>query len=1082
MKKLLLNALLAMAALSASAGTMTLTTSLETGTKVKVLLNARSATSPVSIDWGNGQEVKYTVDPSQMAYNRWIEGTVAGETITISGNVTEATLQELQLTTVEIEGMVYLEELNLSNNEITDFSLNDITPLKNLSIAHNNLQNSVYYNTTLSLENCASTLTTLNVSYNTDLVCLDLRYMEVLEYVTANDCPTLGSVFICLPEESRSSYININLNNCDLAHFYPVSLPNLRVLELANNELMTEADDDPFVLGNYPSLTSINVSNNRGVKSLDITGCPKLESIDISNNGFTTLDVAQATELATLNAAGNNLSTIDLGNNKMLRTLNIADNPIKELDIDQFPYIQSLNISNTQISRVMLMNASYLKSFRASNTLLEFVDFNGQQASRMDVIDLRDCPNFTGETMDYTIHTLPEGKSSYSTAANLLLSGSNAETADIAYATSVDMKWICDVTGDGTAKHSDVAITLKDATATGNRVTGSLDRLYPIFGMGLDYDLTEYTTNGGKFLVAQWKPDYFQSIKSVDGSALTGVPMYVYTYPEEGKKFQSITVNGRTITSPWFVVTGDTEVAVNFTDLENSISFYTTPGTTLSLLVNTVENNGTIEIDWGTGTRTPYTGQKAYTTGYAELSGSRIDGSAAGDKVTIYGNVAGLDLSGYGDVAEWFGLWDNKVTAVNLSQADNLKLLNIYFNPVSSLDLSGCPNLEVLDASYTLLKTLDLSYTPNLMWLEAYSDGYGDEEEGIAKLSSIDVTNLPILQYLNIKQNDIATIDLSKNPYLRWFNANGNILTSVDLSANPMLETLDLARNKLTSIDLSAQTEMYDLSLDGNDIETLDLSNNKALQIVMLSNNRLTDLDLSALSGLRRVYINGNGMNAEQLNDLYYRLPVRQPDDDDDSSMQVSYNLAVVQGLDKVENDGTGADSSIALDRGWTPSHQGSNASCENAYLDIIAVPYGTVVLTDEEGNVFTHGSKVPKYSKVNIKAIPNEGYSFASFTLNGEDTLTGNSFEMPGIYTKFRASFARGAGIDSVSGDNVGIFGGKNAITVAGNTTVDIYTVDGKLIVPAANVSGSAQFDVPAGVYIVRSANGGKTSKVVVK
>ncbi len=102
MKKLLLNSLLALSAITASAGTMTLTTALETGTKVKILLNTKSATAPVGIDWGNGQEIKYTVDPSQMAYNRWIEGTVAGENITISGNITEATLEDLKLTAAEI--------------------------------------------------------------------------------------------------------------------------------------------------------------------------------------------------------------------------------------------------------------------------------------------------------------------------------------------------------------------------------------------------------------------------------------------------------------------------------------------------------------------------------------------------------------------------------------------------------------------------------------------------------------------------------------------------------------------------------------------------------------------------------------------------------------------------------------------------------------------------------------------------------------------------------------------------------------------------------------------------------------------
>ena len=83
-----------------------------------------------------------------------------------------------------------------------------------------------------------------------------------------------------------------------------------------------------------------------------------------------------------LYASNNNIPSFDLGNNPLMRTIHIAGNPVKELDVTRFPYIRSLDISNTSISRVMLMQASYLESFRAANTLIEFIDFNGQQAQR----------------------------------------------------------------------------------------------------------------------------------------------------------------------------------------------------------------------------------------------------------------------------------------------------------------------------------------------------------------------------------------------------------------------------------------------------------------------------------------------------------------------------------------------------------------------------------------------------------------------------------------------------------------------------------------------------------------------------
>ena len=1082
MKKILLSSVLALAAMGASAGTMTFTTDLPAGTSVRILLNTTSATNPVSIDWGNGVAVNYTVDPNQMAYNRWIEASIEGPTIKITGNITEATIQELGLTSAKLENMSQLKDIDFSNNSITDFEIVGTTPLKNVNLSYNTIHNSVYYNTTLSLENAAETLTNLNVSHNPGLICLDIRYLTNLEYLSAYDCPDLGSVFICMPEESRPNLRQVSLQNCDLSHFYPVSLPGLRTLSLGNNKLMTGYSDDPFVLGDYPELTTLDISNNPGITSLDITGCKKLESLSISNDRFTILDVSQAPNLTSLVATNNNISTFDLGNNLELKTINIAGNPVRELDLSIFPNLTSVNISDTQISRVMLMKAYYLTDFTARNTNIEFIDFNGQQANRMRTIDIRDNKRMTGETMTYTLRTLPEAYGTSYASGNLYIDGSNYEHAYTEIATDLDHHWNIDVHGDGTALNTLIDVTV-DATDTGRNVTGRLDRLYPNFGMGMDYDFDVYSTDGGEFLISQWKPVWFQSMQSVTDEAYKGVPIHIYPYPEEGKKFKSVTVNGEEIASQWFVVSEPNSVIkVNFTSEENSLSFTTTPGQSLSFLVNTTDYNGTIWVDWGTGTRTEYKGQTRYTSGTTQIGGSRIDGSAAGSTVTLYGDIAALDLSGFGDMAEWFGLWDNAVTAIELGNADNLKYLSLYWNPVKNLDLSGAPNLEILNVSYTDLKTLDLSNTPGLLWLEAYSDGWG--EDGISMLSEINLSNLPLLQYLDVKNNELSALDLSKNTRLRWLCANNNEISAIDLSKNTALENLEISGNKLTALDVTQLTALVDLTAGNNQLTTLDVSNNRELATLDISNNYIKTIDTSALYGLRKLYINGNGMSADNLNDTYYKLPQRQHGADDEGQMASGWNLAVIQGLDREENDGNRADSSIAIDRGWTPSHQGSNGGSDTAYLDIISSPYGSLLVKDAQGTEYGHGSKVPKYTDLTIVATPVEGYKFVSFTLNDDEAQTGTTFTMPGIYTKLRPTFAKGAGVDSAS-SGVAIIGGNGMITIQAEAGVaDIFTANGQHIVAAMAVDGSASVSLQAGVYVVRvaTAEGIQTAKVIVK
>lgn len=1081
MKKTLLAATFALCGLAVSAqGTMTLTTAAEVGTKVRILPNAISATQPITIDWGNGVELKYTVDPSMAAYNRWIEGTIEGPTIKVKGNLTEFSMSDARLTSASLELMASLKKLELDNNELTLFKLMTPTPLENLNLSYNRLQNSPTVLPTMTLENCGGTLTNLNLSHNTGLECLDMRELTALEYLTLNDCPVFASIFICLPEDKHASLRSVNIADCSLSHFYPVNLPALRTLTLDNNILMSTADDEPFVLGNYPELTRLSVSGNKGIKNLDVTKCTKLEQLWIDSCAFTNIDISQNPLLINLNCSANNIRTLDLGNNTNIKTLNVSGNPMTELDTEPLKSLTDLNISGTQIGFVNLMNAYYLQTFTASNSRIAFVDFNGQQPGRMSKIDMRNCKQFTPESMNYTLMTLPESKKAYST--NLWLEGSNAEHANVAYATGADLHWICDVNGDGTARNSEVTVSVQDATDTGENKTGRVDRLYPLMAYSMDYDLDVMETSGGKFIICQWQPVYFQTIKSVGTTALKGVPIHIYPYPEEGKRFKSVTVDGQEIFSRWFIVSDNSTIKVNFTAEKQSITFDVEKGQDFTFLVNTIENNGTVEVDWGTGTRTSYSGQRQYTTGYAEIGGTRIDGTAASEHITVYGDIAAIDISGFGDVAADFGLWDNHVTGVDLTSCPDLKFFNAYWNPISTIDLSKNTALEVLNLSFTNLKNIDLSANTNLLWLEAYSDGFG--EDGIAMISSIDLSNQPMLQYVNLKNQRLSSIDVTKSSYLRWLNLNGNQFTGIDVTKNPNLIELNLGRNRLSSLDLSANKNLVDLMLDDNELTAIDLSANTALKSVYLGNNSIKFVDFSALKGLQRISITGNGLTPDELNDIYYKLPERVDDGSDEDS-KLSYNLLVYQAGDKVSNEATRADSSIADDRKWTPNQVGSNGGAKFAYLDILPSSYGTFTVSDGNGNTYVHGSRVPKYELLTINATPDEGYMFKSYSLNGESEVSSTMFDMPGIYTKLKVNFCTGSGVDiNSSYDNLYVNAVNGGVEVyAKKAEVTIYSVAG-MTVARGNVERQSFFPLCSGFYLVRTVVDGKSvaTTVIVK
>ena len=133
-KQLLLSFAAALSLCAAAQGTIVLNTSAPAGTQVRFLPNVKSATAPLRVDFGNGEAVPFTINPSMPAYQRWVEGTVEGGTITITGDLTSLSFNEAELTSAKVEGMTNLTELDLQNNAITSFTLADATPLVTLDL------------------------------------------------------------------------------------------------------------------------------------------------------------------------------------------------------------------------------------------------------------------------------------------------------------------------------------------------------------------------------------------------------------------------------------------------------------------------------------------------------------------------------------------------------------------------------------------------------------------------------------------------------------------------------------------------------------------------------------------------------------------------------------------------------------------------------------------------------------------------------------------------------------------------------------------------------------------------------------
>lgn len=1063
-------------AFAADESTITIKTSKPVGTTVSLDAYTASKDEAFSVDWGDGEEKIYNVDPNGWGYSRRIKTEIKGGTITIKGKLVNFDLTEAGITSVDIhgqtalkvinlkeneiatfkqDGMPALTELNLRDNKLTTFSGTGMTSLKTLNLQGNQLDSHEF-----DITDASATLTDLTVSNNGDkFITLNLMAFTALEYFYCDDNPEFTTAVFA---DNNANINKISMNNCHVMHFYSCTFPNLYSLNLSNNALL-ELED-----GNYPKLSTLSIDHNY-LTALDVTRFPKLESLYCGNNNITLLNVGNNPGLLSLNCDSLGITKLDISNNKDLAYLSVNGTKLTQLDIRGKRSITTLNISNTAIRYIDLEDQYSLRDFRARNTQCEFFYFNYINPwGRFNYVDIRDNKKMTGNSMNFTLHTIPQAYSEYSNS--LLIAGSNGETADTEYATSQDMKWKCDVTGDGTAKNEAVKVTV-DGTDTGERVSGKGE-----FGgitFEQEYDFTKYSTTGGTFTVSQWTGDYFQQLADVTTSAKAGVAIHITPTPAEGYVYDGVIVNGEKIKEEWFVVNGEATIKPVFRGADRKITFTAPAGQTLSFAVAVQKGaDKKVQVDWGSGAKMEY---DVSDTNYTRLDGTAetvAESGATESTVTIYGDVDALNLESFGEYGEMMGIWNNKVSSIDLTNNDLLIALNLYMNPIKTLDVTNQTGLQELDCSYCELTELDVTKNTKLLSLQCYGN----------ELTTLDLSKLPELLELNARVNKLTGVDFTNNPKLQVVNVTNNELSTIDVAHLTDLVSLEAAGNKLTTLDVSKNTQLQVLGVGNNKLTELNLDNNTALRSLLFNDNSIQILDLSKLTELRQIDCGGNNMTACDLNQFYKDLPQYPELTKDEQEALKGASLTILTGTEETPNDAAGSDTSIASDKGWSVSMEGNGSGCDITWIYIGKTENGTIALKDAEGNDIQSGDKVKRNSPISLIATPDKGYVLDKVLVNGK-AVEGTEFKISRIST-VTATFDIASAIDAATINDASVTTANGSIIVSlpEGALAEVFSLDGTRICSLA--AGTSIIPVADGTYIVRTKNGAdlKTMKVSVK
>jgi len=130
--------------------------------------------------------------------------------------------------------------------------------------------------------------------------------------------------------------------------------------------------------------------------------------------------------------------------------------------------------------------------------------------------------------------------------------------------------------------------------------------------------------------------------------------------------------------------------------------------------------------------------------------------------------------------------------------------------------------------------------------IKIYSSNFTDISCPGIKLTYLDVSNCPSIQYLRCQENSLAYLNVSNASSLLNLTCYDNNLDTLDVSDCSSITSFDCHSNVLTSIDLSNSINLQQLNCSNNSLNSLDLSNNANLTELYCEENKLTIAELPA--------------------------------------------------------------------------------------------------------------------------------------------------------------------------------------------------------------------------------------------
>lgn len=210
------------------------------------------------------------------------------------------------------------------------------------------------------------------------------------------------------------------------------------------------------------------------------------------------------------------------------------------------------------------------------------------------------------------------------------------------------------------------------------------------------------------------------------------------------------------------------------------------------------------------------------------------------------GEITSVNLSGLAQL-EYLDLSHNDISFVDLAASHNLRHLDLSYNEIDTLQLGHMIKLEYLNTNSSGTKVEYVLPVAPLMHTLLINR---------AGLTSIDLSIYTQLQVVDLSYNQFDASELSNLSDLTHVKLSNLALESIDISSwDSELAELDVSGNALRELDLTNQPLIEKLNARDNQIVDIQFSEASQLQTLLLSVNPIQTLDISYLTKLESLHL-----------------------------------------------------------------------------------------------------------------------------------------------------------------------------------------------------------------------------------